>query len=523
VTGPAAPDTPGEPVIHDLPDDQTPVEVDQVEPTAERKASATRRTQRRGRLAPVRGRTAAVVAIVAVVAGAGLVNAAAPAPTPPPAPVGFDGLAIAPADASSSSLFCAMGAGGGAGAGATGVVVLTNTTTSAAQGVMTTVRAGGAAPVRRTIVVPPLGQTDVIPAAGLPDGVTAASFTFRGGGVSAMAVVGGAAGWSTAECPTRVASSWYIPGGGTADGPLSLSLFNPTAATTVVYLTFLTTSGAVLVPQKYQGIVVPPEQVVTESLGDYVQGQSVVTTLVQASSGSLVATELHRPTGPAGAGLSLLAGVPDRSTTWRFGQTTALAGGTVDLVLANPSAGPATAQVSVGLPSATVLPRTVAVAGRGMAVLRVSSLPGWPLGAPYAITVRSTVPLVVGRTVAAPPGAPAPRTGAGPATSSTARSWLVVGPGKPDNPVVAGATIASLAVANPGNEVAEVQVSALTSGARVATVQVAPHSLAVLGSKIVGGRQPLVVTSSVAVVIEGDYGPTGAPGIAYTSGVPLAH
>jgi hypothetical protein len=316
-----------------------------------------------------------------------------------------------------------------------------------------------------------------------------------------------------------VASQWDIPGGGTTDGRLDLSLFNPTAAPAVVDVTFLTTGGAVLVPQAYQGITVGPGQLVVESLNDYVQQQAAVATLVQATSGALVATVLHRPNGPDGAGLSLLAGVPAPSTIWRFGETTAVAGGAVDLVLADPATTSAT--VSAGLPSATVVPRMVTVAGRSVSLLRLSAIPGWPLGVPYAVTVRSSVPVVVGRSVAAPPGAPAPRAGAGTAGSTTAKTWLVVAPGRPGNPIVGGATMASLAVADPGASPADVVVEPLAGGAPVARLRVAPGSLAVLGPSQLTGLRPFVVSSDVPVVVEGDLGPTGAPGIAFTNGVPL--
>jgi len=513
---------PGEPVHPGVPTPPTP-SADEGGGAADAPgAPVRRRAARRPRLAPVPGRPAVLVGVAAAVLGVGLVAVAIPPPAAvPPAPAA-DGLGVAPAAATSSSLFCATGAGAGAGAGATGVVVLTNTSDVDVHGVMTTVRAGAGASVRRTVVVPARGQADVIPAAGLPAGASAASFAFSGGGVSATAVVGGAAGWSAAPCPARVASQWDIPGGGTKDGLLSLSLFNPTAAVAVVDLTFLTTSGAVLVPQAYQGVTVGPGQLVTEALNDYVQDQPVVTTLVQATSGSLVATALHQPTGPAGTGLTLLAGVPAASTTWRFAQTTAVAGGSVDLVLADPATAPATVQVSAGLPSASVVPRTLSVAGRSVSLLRLSAIPGWPLGSPYSVTVRSTVPLVVGRSVAAPAGAAAPRTGAGPAVSAAARSWLVVGPGRPGHPLVAGATIASLAVADPGDVPADVLVAPLAGGPPVARLRVAPHSLAVLGPSAVGGLRPLVVTSPVPVVVEDDLGPAGAPGVVSLTGIPLS-
>src|SRR5665213_1166687 len=482
-----------------------------IEPTPA-PAVETRVSRRRRAAGPVPGRTAAIVAVAAVLVGVGVVSAAAPPPPAPAAQPG-DGVQVAPTTARTSSLFCATGAGLDAGAGATGVVALTNTTRSTARGAMVTVQGSGAAPARRAVTVPPLGTTDVVPAQGLPAGATATTFTFAGGGVTGTMVVGGPVGWSTAPCASSVSSEWDFVGGSTASGLLDLSLYNPTAAQALVDVSFLTPDGNVLVPQAYQGITLMPGQLVVAGLGAYVQNQPVVATLVQTTSGAMVATELDR--------LAVVSGSPAPATTWRFAQTTAVRGGMVSLSVANPSASPVTALVTVGLSSATVTPKQLTVAGHSVLAFAASAVPGWPLGSPYAVTITAATPIVVGRSVVAPPAGASPQAGLTGGTTTTSASWLVVGPGAPGNPLVPGATMQSLAVANPGSSTIEVTVAPLAGGRAVAMVKVAAGGQVVFGPEVVAGLRPLVVTATGPVSVEVDDGPTGAPGVVSAWGVPL--
>jgi len=485
-------------------------------------AVASRVARRRRTLRPVAGRTAAIVTAAAVVVGVGIVSLALPAPSPaPPVPRG-DGVGVAPTSAVTSSLFCVTGAGLDAGAGATGVVVLTNSTRSVVSGMMTVVQSSGVAPVRRAVTVPPLGSTDVVPAQGLRPGAAAATFVFDGGGVTGTMVVGGPVGWSTAPCVSTVSPTWDFVGGSTATGLLDLSLYNPTAAPSVVDVSFLTTNGNVLIPQAYQGITLRSGGLVVAGLGAYVQNQSVVATLVQTTTGGIVATELDRLAPPSGSGLALMSGTPAPARTWRFAQTTAVQGGTVTLSVANPGVTPVTAQVTVGLSSATVTPKTVAVPGNSVVAVVASAVAGWPLGSPYSVTVTATAPVIVGRSIVAPRGAASPQAGLTGGTTVAAPSWLVVGPGRPGNPLVPGATIQTMAIANPGSSSVEVTVTPLAGGRPVAMVTVAGNGLVVLGAAAVGGLRPLVVNASGPVSVEIDEGPTGAPGIVSASGFPFA-
>ncbi|HEY5096604.1 MAG TPA: DUF5719 family protein, partial [Acidimicrobiales bacterium] len=319
------------------PDDSL-TEPDWTEPEWSDAGPAPRRIRRarRAPVEPVRGRTAAIAAVVATVVVVGSIAAAVGTPTPALAPPVAEGVAVSPVGAYSSSAFCAAGTG----TAASTTVYLTNSTRSAVAGVMTSVGpagSGGAVPtVRRRVSVPALASLAVNPADGLPAGSNATAFAFSGGGVVATQAVSGPNGWSTAPCAARIASEWAFAGGATTAGnTLTLSLFNPAATEAVVNVSFLTGAG-VVTPQQYQGLVVPPGQLVEENVGDYVLNATDIATLVAAQAGGLVSTEFQQASSGATGGVSLRLGSPQLSTTWRLAQTTVLLHSTVDLTLANP-------------------------------------------------------------------------------------------------------------------------------------------------------------------------------------------
>jgi hypothetical protein len=485
------------------------------EPVAVRSRASHRRAQR-----AVQGRVGAVTAVAVLVLGVGLTSAVATTTTAPPVPPVGDATTVAPAGTLNSSLYCVTGAGVDAGEGATGMVVLTNSFRTAAVGFVTTVGTTGTT-TASAVTVPALGSAVVTPAKDLSVEAHATTYSFAQGGVTGTAVVAGAQGWSTAPCSSQISSQWDFAGGSTNSGLLDLSLYNPTATQAVVNVMFLTSTGTVLDPQAYQGISIPPGKLVVEGLAAYVQDQAVVATLVTATSGALVATELDQMTTASGKGLALMAGSPGPAKTWYFGQTTAVQGGIVTLSVANPGTAPATIEITVGLPAASVVPRRLTVPGRTVAPLIVSAIAGWPLGTPYSMTVSASVPIVVGRTVTAPVGGKAPQGGIVTGTTTTARSWLVVAPGAPGGPPVAGAALDSLAVANPGASPVDVTVARLADGHPIATIRVPALGVVVLGPTQMSGLEPLMVTSSGPVVVETDSKPSGAPGTVSSAGFPF--
>ena len=479
------------------------------------------RRARRAPVEPVRGRTAAIAAVVVTVVVVGSIAAVAGTPSPAPAPSVADGVAVSPVGSYSSSAFCAAGTG----TAASSTVYLTNSTRSAVAGVMTSVGpagSGGAAPtVRRRVSVPALASLAVNPADGLPAGSNATSFAFSGGGVVATQAASGPNGWSTAPCASRIASQWAFAGGSTTAGnTLTLSLFNPAAAEAVVNVSFITEKG-VIIPQQYQGLVVPPGQLVEENVADYVLDVTNIATLVAAQAGGLVSTEFQQVSSGATGGVSLRLGSPQLSTTWRLAQTTALLHSTVDLSLANPGPAPASVTIVVGLASGSVLPHRLVVPPASVVDFPASATPGLPQQTPYSMTVTSSTPIAVGRSVEAPPGSSPPVWGSSSATVTAATHWLVPGPGIPSAPGAPGATVSSLAVANPGVSPARVVVATLGRNRPVAMFTVAPDAVMVLGAKEVGGLPVLTVSSSQPVAVQEDSGPSGAPGVVSSTGFPL--
>ncbi len=476
------------------------------------------RHERRASREPVRRRTSVIVAVIATLAVVGAIAAAAGTPAPAAAPSSADGVAVAPVGSYSSSAFCTAGTGTAANT----TVYLTNSTRSPVSGVMTAVGpagTGGAVPtVRRPVRVPALGTVAVDPANGLPTGSNASTFTFSGGGVVASQVVSGANGWTTAPCASGIASEWAFAGGATTTGnTLTLSLYNPAATQAVVNVSFLTEKG-LLTPQKYQGLEVPAGQLVEENVGDYVQGASTIATMVVAQAGSLVSSEFQQwSSGPTG-GMSLRLGSPSLATTWRLAQTTAMPQSTVNLYLANPGPSPATATITLSLSSGSVLPHREVVPPASIVAFAASGTPGLPQQTPYAVTVTSTVPIVVGRSVQAPPGSPSPVWGSSSATTNVATHWLVPGPGVPGAPAITDATVGSLAVANSGTTAARIEVDRQGSTRPAAMFTVAPGRVVVLGPKQVAGLSALTVSASQPVFVEEDWEPAGTPGVVSSTG-----
>ena len=441
---------------------------------------------------------------------------------------------ITPVGSYSSSAFCAGGTVG-PGEPANSTIYLTNTSDRAVQGVMTSVVApgtgagtsgnsggSGAPAVLRRVEVPASGAAAINPGTGLGAGYEATSLTFAGGGVAVNQVVSGTGGWSTAPCASQPSSSWYFAGGSTAKGnALTLALSNPAATSAVVDVSFLTSAG-VIAPPGYQGLVVAPGRLVTENVGDFVQNQTGIATIVSAQSGGVVADQLQQWSAPPTGGLALQLGSPTLSTVWQFAQTTSSPGAAVTFYLANPGRAAATASIGIGLSMGSVVPVRVSVPGQSVAMFVASSAARLPSQIPYSVTVHASAAIVVGRSVEAARGATPPVWGSSIGVASAATHWWVPAPGVINAPGIAGATVTSMAVANPGPTPAHVVVTTPGTSRPVASFIVKPGSLGVLGSPLVDGLHAYDVRSTQAVTVEEDDRPAGAAGIVSSTGLPFA-
>jgi hypothetical protein len=470
----------------------------------------------------VSGRWSVVIAVIVVIVGIGALSAGLHLPAAAPAPATFDGVPVPPASAFSSSAFCAAGIS----ASTSNTIYLTNSTTRPVQAVMTTVgrpgRGGSVPTVHRNLLLPASTTSAVNPIVkGIPEGSSASSISFAGGGVVASQAVSSSRGWSIAPCASRTSSQWFFAGGSTTSGhQMTLALFDPAAPPTVVNVSFLTPGGLVT-PQAYQGLVVPSGGLVLENVGDFVQQATDIATMVTAQSGSLVASEVQDITTNSATGLSLRLGSPSLSTVWQFAQSTNQAGSMVGFHLANPSTRTITATISVGLQSGSVTPRQVSLPPNSLVQFNATAVGGLPHQVPYSLTVRSSAPIVVGRSVQASRGATPPTWGASAGTVTVASQWLVPGPGVVQAPPTANAAIESLAVSDPGSAPAQVRVSRLGATRPLIVFAVPPGRLVVLGPKVLRALGPYSVVSSQPVAVEEDARPSGAPGIVSSTGFPI--
>jgi len=475
-----------------------------------------------------RGRIAAVLGVVVVVAAAAIVDAVVEHPHLPGPPAFGDGSTVVAGAAVASAWACA---GGSVGAGSDGISAsptyyLTNTTDHAVAATMSSVVDGGKGrlpPARQELSVPALGTTAVRPAASLPSGAVASSFVLAGGGVGVTEVVAGPTGWSRAPCASLTSPIWYFAGGSTSDaGTLELTMFNPTDADTVVDVSFTTPTG-VVDPANYQGLVIPAGQVLAENVGTYVQDRPEIATTVQAVSGRLVAAETQQWVAAPDKGLSVRLGSPAAADRWQFAETTDLPGSTVTFHLFNPGASAATVSLTFHLAGASVVPMALTVPPESIVDFVSSKASRVPAGRPYALTVASRRGhgLVVSRSVAEAGSGSPPTWGASGGTVTLAKHWLVPAPGVVGAPGIAGAAVTSLAVSDPGHRVAHVVVSELGNPKLRIPLTIAGGTVAVLGPPAVGGLDTYELRSDTPVAVEEDAAPTAGPGIVTFSGLPL--
>ncbi len=264
-----------------------------------------------GRHSPAVRRLPVLVAVVASLVVAGLVDVAVS--STPAMPAAAPAASGAPVGAESSAWYCAGGSGTAGGpAGAT--LFLVNSADRPV-GATLTVSASSGASAAETLTVPAFGQTTAVPSALVQGPWLATKVDVDGGGVTVSQLVHGAQGWSEAPCASTTAPTWYFASGSTANGNLLfVSVYNPGATMAVVDLTFAT-PGGVVAPQQFQGLVLAPGAVATAEVASFVQNQAWVAAEVQARAGQVVADELSVRQG-AVSGLSLRLGSPSPEPVW---------------------------------------------------------------------------------------------------------------------------------------------------------------------------------------------------------------
>jgi len=461
----------------------------------------------------------------------------APPPVAPPVPFS----SIAPASVESTAWYCDGGMAA-VNASATTTINLVNTTGAAVSGTMTAVADTGHAKTV-AISVPARSQSVVTPGLLVGGTFVATTVDLSGGGVLVSESVAGPLGWSETPCSRSTSPQWYFASGSTIDGnTLAVSLYNPTTTDAVVDLTFVTPSG-VSEPQPFEGIVVAPGALRVEQIDAYVQDATSVSSVVEARTGAVVASELEIESDSGVHGVSVRLGVPTLFSTWSLPNSRDLASGATSITVFNPTGDTDRVEVVVH-PQASPSARFADTIGpRSAWVFDTSGQTRIPTGLPFLATIRVVhgAGVVVDRTTQGPSSLPSPQFGAlsglsvGPALP--ARSIVVLpGPGDSAYPVVTGAQASVLNVVNPGMATLQATVSALSGGALVAlgritvppggsvaacitaTTSCARFSALTLTALRALERAPLVVSSDRPVLVLEDLGPAAADGVVSLAG-----
>jgi hypothetical protein len=449
--------------------------------------------------------------------------------------------AVAPPSAS-SSWFCA-GATDSTNGDAPGSVVLANEADTPATAIVNLVTTRGTN-ARVPLTINAYSRA-VVPET-VPGGAPwiGAIVDVDAGAVAVQQLIDGSLGRASSPCATAGSSQWYFTSGATLiNASVAISLLNPYPTSAVADLAFTTDQGQEF-PQGFQGLVVPPNGLLTVNLGDHLRRRRTVATTVTARSGRLVAWKtdvvtqprsgepvLGTPAGsspladPASpiAGITLALGAPAAATSWAWPEGLSGNGVNEQYVIYNPGLRTAQLQLSIALDAGEAEPFQLTV-GPGQAVPVVSNQEvRIPPGVGHAALLQSLngVPVVAERTITAT--APSPWSGLGESqgapliadhwllpyseTNRTHDGWLYLyNPNRvPVNGVLAGL--------NGGTPVGFRRIT-VGAGKRV-SIHLNPlssHSL----------KTPLTVDMTGPVFVEADfYGINGTPGLNLSLGVPV--
>lgn len=431
----------------------------------------------------------------------------------------------APPTSLSSTWFCAGGMAtpdAVEGMVADGTVVIANASERALTGTITVVPSEGE-PVTAPVEVGPRSRARVPLRSVAVAPYASALVELDGGAVVVEHEIAGPLGFSTAPCASAASDRWYLAEGSTArEDSMRLAIFNPFPEDAIVDLAFSTDQGRA-VPSDFTGLVVKGGRLLIVKVEDHVRRRTNVSTTAVARSGRIVVDRLQLR-GGAAKGISLALAAPSPDTRWFFPEGLVSAGLTERYHLYNPTADEAEVSIELNLDEGAAEPFDLTIPPRGRVTVDASAEERVPRDVGHAATVVSLndVPVVAERSVVAI--APAARIGIADTLGArrTARSWVLASGGATD-------TLDEVVVVmNPGTTDAVVSLRGLVGGQLldVETLQDLPlpagRRLALrLTDHIKREDLPLLVQSSVPVVVErGLYGVSG-PGIALSSGIPL--
>jgi hypothetical protein len=292
----------------------------------------------------------------------------------------------------------------------------------------------------------------------------------------------------------------------------------------VVNVDVLTASGETA-PTDYQGISVPAHGVVSEKLDAHATNDSEFGTVVQVDSGAIVADELTIRDSTGTKGFSDQLGMPAPESTWAFPSSVEPVGGSVTFDVMNPSSSQSevTLDATYGAGIA-VHPVEVSVPAESVGSIVLGHEPGFGQSTPYAVVVKATSPVVVGRVVRGRPGRKhvgANSSGSTPGVAVGADSWVVV-------PVPSPLHALALTVESLGKKAVKLSITRALGGANLvngasSTTTLGPgESATVNPSVLASSTGPLLVVANGPIAVELDASPVIGAGMVvvpvFTSG-----
>ena len=369
----------------------------------------------------------ALLVIVAIGAGAVLLDRTASAPERPTAPeVGaIDGPTVPSPAAVSAAWYCAEGTSNADGR-ALETVIVGNLATNPID-VTLTVMTGEGAPVVERFQVDTLGQERIDLANVVKAKEPGVVVEVRGGQAVVEHEVRNGNDLAVGPCAREPSREWYFAAGTTDRGAEEwLVLFNPFGDDAIVDVSFLTSEGF-QAPGETESMVVPRRSRISIPIHEQISRQERVATFVRASSGRVIAERTLIFDGTdTRSGIAVSLGATGLADHWRVVNGQAQASAAQSIAIANFGDVPTDAEVSVRTDGGSVVePETVDVPARG--VVRVEFADKIADGTAYTIDVRVTRggPVVVEQfgTWAAP--SPTIGVAAAIASVSTADRWAL--------------------------------------------------------------------------------------------------
>jgi hypothetical protein len=442
---------------------------------------------------------------VLVVVGISIADAVVPAKQPGTPTPHSAAAVVADASASSSVWYCPGPAA--APQGSQAALLLTNAGPRAVTGMLHLVTPGGAASAQQ-LLVPPATQLS------LPVPPAAVEVLLQGGAVGVVQQVSGPLGASAAPCNSSTSSTWYFGHGSTAGGAaLQVALFNPLPTPAVVDLSFLAPAGSPeVVPPAYQGIPLAAGAVLVENVADHVPGNGSLAAVVDALSGSVVATEMQEAGNSPNSGMSLVDGADRLGAQWSFAANANAPG--LAFTVVNPTGHGESVTAAIALVQGRATPLTMEVPAQSSVTLASQGQTRIPPGAIFAITFTADGRggIVAARQVAG--GTPFPQSSLSAGTPGGVSRWLV--PPMPPGQLAGDFAIVGLSTRIVHVTIVEIDPSgrqSVVAGQRgVALVPGAMDFVLSPGGSLSVGARPVIVEADGPIALQLDPAPTGTPG-----------